>query len=103
MLHVVEKRNDFAIDHQRVRHGDRADQQVAQALGQVGLAAAGRAVQEQRAARIHAGADLVEHDRVDDDAIEHGGHRAARDLHVRHALRLDLGDIGGQRDGAGPA
>ena len=88
----------FDIDHDGVRHGDVAMQQAAQALGQVGFAAAGQAMDENRAARIHGRPQLVEHGLIDDDVGKAARHIGTGDMQIRHALLRHLARVVGQRD-----
>ena len=52
---------------------------------------------EDGAAGIHRRAQLVQYAAAGDDVAEDGVHIGARDAQVGHALRRDLGAIGGQR------
>ena len=52
---------DLAVDVDRVRDVHVGAERPADALGDDGLAVAGRAVEEQRLARVHRRPELVEH------------------------------------------
>ncbi|ABA53330.1 hypothetical protein BURPS1710b_A1309 [Burkholderia pseudomallei 1710b] len=91
--------DDFARCVDRVRNRHVAAQQRAEALGEIGLAAAGGAVDEQRPAGVQRGGGRVEHRRLHHDAVECRVRVGARDRHVAHRMRGDARDVRFVRDG----
>ncbi len=96
--------DDVVLGHERVRHVDLAAagvHEVADGLGDGGLAVAGRAVDEDRLAADDGGADRVEQLVADDEVAEGGPHGFGRHVDGRHRLAVDLFDVVFQRHRGG--
>ncbi len=107
MHHGVVDGHHGAVDQHRVRDRHLAFEQAVQALGQIALAAAGRAVHEDGAAGIEGRPQLVEQGRAHHHAVIHVLHVGPAQRLVGHAVAPHLGHIVGighrRRTGVGVA
>ena len=93
----IEHRDGLAVDVDGVRHVHVGAERAADPFGDDGLAVAGRAVEEERLARVHRRTELVVHRLVDDQALEALREAVAIDPGPRRHAGADVGVVLRQR------